>query len=151
MLDVLLSALDWPLTDAALPLSELPVDLVAQQVFAERMSRQTKLSPIAAAQRYLVPLIPFVFTVPAAVVANIVMTSWHTDSHDVCGAVQPFWSTAYLWVPGLSLLGLVAAVFCSFAPGTPRLLRIAGPVSAVTVLAWSCWPFLHAFRLEWCI
>jgi uncharacterized BrkB/YihY/UPF0761 family membrane protein len=102
-------------------------------------------------KRYVIPLIPFLFTVPAAVVARFVMRSWHNDPHDLCGGGHPFWSTAYLWVPGLGLLGLVAAAFCSFAPGTPRPLRLAGPVSAVTVLAWSCWFFKRWFHLDWCI
>jgi hypothetical protein len=69
----------------------------------------------------------------------------------MCEASPPFWNAEYLWVPGLSLLGLTAAVFCSFAPGTPHPLRVAGPLSAVTVLAWSCWFFFHAFRFDWCM
>jgi hypothetical protein len=102
-------------------------------------------------RRFLEPSIPFLFTIPAAVVARFVWRSWQTDSHDMCEATQPFWNTAFLWVPGLGLLGLAAAVFCSFAPGTPRPLRVAGPLSAVTVLVWSGWFFQHAFRFDWCV
>ena len=103
-------------------------------------------------RRYLVPSIPLLFTAPAAIVARFVWSSWQTDySHDMCMATRPFWYTAYAWVPALSFLGLVAAVFCSFAPGTPRPLRVAGPLSAITLLAWSCWFFFHAFHFDLCL
>jgi hypothetical protein len=104
------------------------------------------------AKRYLVPLIPFVFTVPAAVVAMLVTASWYTDTHDTCSPYHPFWSSStFLWAPCLGVLGLVSgAIFC-WTPGTPRPLKIAGPASALLVVAWSAWFFLHSFRIAWCI
>jgi uncharacterized BrkB/YihY/UPF0761 family membrane protein len=103
-------------------------------------------------KRYLPPLIPFLFTVPATVVAVRVLVSWYTDTHYTCSPYHPLWSSSlFLWVPSLGVLGLVSgAIFC-WTPETPRALRWAGPGYALLVVIWSAWFFLHSFRLDWCV
>jgi uncharacterized BrkB/YihY/UPF0761 family membrane protein len=103
-------------------------------------------------KRYFLPLVPFLFTIPATVVAVRVMSSWHTDTHYTCAPYHPFWnSSVYLWAPALGALGLASSILFCWTPEAARPLRWAAPGLALVVLAWSAWFFPHWFRLDWCI
>ena len=102
-------------------------------------------------RRYLLPSIPFLFTIPAAVIGVLVMVSWFTDTHDTCDPYQPFWNgSTFLWAPCLGVLGGLSGVIV-WTPETSRPLRFAGPGFAILVLGWSAWFFLHSFKIAWCV
>jgi EamA domain-containing membrane protein RarD len=121
----------WP------PLTEESLYSPHRRVFAAGMRREVALTALT-------------ITIPAWVIAALLMLSWFRDTHETCGS-DPLWAGPLIVLVPLFGLAALATALAGDRRGSARTaLGNAAYLSSSLAIVWSIWFFVHTFTIELC-